>query len=514
MTHDMQDVTMEDADDQGLSKLPSPPSPPSSPDAGERNPSSPLTATAAGVVAGTATSDTAMLNTEIPSKGKRPVLDSAGGSRAVNFFTPPTSRDITPPEISKRITAPQLIRRAHHRREIIANQPGASPERFSVYKAIIRHPNLFFKFATLLSLDTMVDLYAIDKEFHYLFNKYNTSVVTAFTENLCPIAAPIFSWVLFPQLTISDPMLRPMNSRPHLARDVPSLRWTRFVLFRDNIVRSILTLLAMNGHRVPAKTAPALMKYWLVMGSSTSRLRNAILQNRDIWSDTDLYLFILFTVKLDMYFSDPMQGQGCIAQSHMFLTQQSLVALYEVMIGKGYTRHDCRTWDKDDASDMLTRTYLGGDLMLDRNHWLTDEETTGVPRHEMGILSRQAWWPGHPRMASGVDLVVAEAHRRGLDVQAYIVDFLVYGYVDQKTGMNVGVPRKMRGEEVMRVPKEVWPREEVRLGMVGNLDEKFGVGQGEEKIVEHEGVDLMGEWCPVWRWEPVEGQGEEMEVDG
>ena len=130
-------------------------------------------------------------------------------------------------------------------------------------------------------------------------------------------------------------------------------------------------------------------------------------------------------------------------------------------------------------------------------------------------------------MPSAVDLLTREAHHRGLALERYLLDFVTYGYVDGETGRNVGIPRKMRYEKVMRVPGEVWPGEAERLHMIGRVDAKFGVGKGgkvEGVVRESAKTDEWGKWVPVWRWEDgvedrVEDReevadGEEMEVDG
>lgn len=134
-------------------------------------------------------------------------------------------------------------------------------ERFNIYKAILRHPNHFFQFAIRLPSATVVDLYAIDKEFHYRFNNYSISIVSDYASYPAPHAAFIFSSIIFPELCISDPLLKLMDGRSHLARDIPSLRWTKMVIYRDRVTRGILTCLGLEGHRFYRGTHVTLMKF-------------------------------------------------------------------------------------------------------------------------------------------------------------------------------------------------------------------------------------------------------------
>ncbi|KAJ4293671.1 hypothetical protein N0V90_008955 [Kalmusia sp. IMI 367209] len=404
-------------------------------------------------------------------KGKRPAEEdietNCTGSAAV-------------PKIPSRIMAPRIVRRHHHRlRNVAATVWGPSlpdstvPQRFNTYKAILRHPNLFFHFAIRLPPQTIIDLYAIDKEFHYRFNKYSTSIIHDFASYHAPQAAYIFSWVHFPELCISDPMLRPMDGRPHLARDIPSLRWTKMVLFRDNIVRGMLTILGVEGHSVPRNTNVVLMKFWLLMEMPTTALRKALLSDKEIWSDQDIYFFHLFFIKLNMHFSHPIFGHGFMNLSHMLLTQKSLTTLYRLLIGK-------YIMDYDEATDMLVRTYLLDDLDVDTHSWLADETENGVPMEETSILCRENWdWQGDP-MKSPVDMLFIEGIKRRLRVQQYLLDFMTYGYIDRDTMQNMPTPQRWRGEKKIHVPKESWPTEDVRAGLVAKLDKKFGIERKKE----------------------------------
>ncbi|KAF1969617.1 hypothetical protein BU23DRAFT_582526 [Bimuria novae-zelandiae CBS 107.79] len=395
--------------------------------------------------------------------GKRSAPDSADQSRDTSTSHPkPVSR----------LTAPSIVRRHRHRRENVAasvwgpSVPGAdSAQPFSVYKAILRHPNIFFQFAIRLPPKAMIDLYSIDKEFHYRFNKYSTSIINDYATYHCPKAAYIFSWVFFPELCISDPMLRPMDGRPHLARDIPSLRWTKMVMYREHVIKSILTILAIDGHRVPRETNTTLMKFWLLMEMNTSSLRSAFLSDKTIWADQDIYFFHLLSMKLDMYFNHPVRGHGMVDLSHMMLTQKTLTPLYKMLAG-----HE--TMDYDDGVDLMIKTYHEMDLDLDENPWLADEVETGIPTEESGILMKEGWDPEGDRMDSPVDMVGMEGVRRGLDTQMYLIDFLTYGYYDREAKQNIAAPRRWWGEEKVGTPPEPWPVEEVRKHMIERLNER------------------------------------------
>ncbi|KNG51849.1 hypothetical protein TW65_01041 [Stemphylium lycopersici] len=380
-------------------------------------------------------------------------------------------------------TTPRILRRHHHRRLNIAaslwgpdtlaalpqarcqSTPSASMPRFNVYQSLLRHQNLFFQFALRLPYRSIIALYAIDKEFHYRLNKYSVSLIHDYARHHAPLAGHIFSWLLYPQLCISDPMLRPMDGREWLARDVPGFRWVGMILWRQKVVRSILTMLAVEGHRVPAGCEAALMKFWCLMEMRTAALRLSFLHDEDIWTAADIVLMQLFLVKLDMRFSDPVLGNGAAQLGAMLLSQKSLSTLWKVLGGR-------LKLDYDSATEMMVGTYLSEDLDVDTHPWLDDEMDNGVER---GLLAREGWQRDGARMTHAVDMVVTEGIRRGLHVQQYYLDFVLYGFVHGETGRNLPLPTQLRRDKKLRLPSEGWPGKEVRDKTMRELDVRFGL---------------------------------------
>jgi hypothetical protein len=440
-------------------------------------------------------------------KGKRAAEDEADDGKSVSVAASAPATYTTAP--FSRITAPKILRRHRHRRENVAATvwgpclPGSdAPQPFSVYKAILRHPNLFFQFAIRLPQKAMIDLYAIDKEFHYRFNKYSTSIIHDFASHHAPQAAYIFSWVLFPELCISDPMLRPMDGRPHLARDIPSLRWTQMVIYRDSVVNNILTMLAVDGHRVPRETHVVLMKFWLLMEMNNTDIREAFVTDRTVWTDQDLYLFQLFLVKLDMHLSHPVYTHGFIDLTHMLLTQKTLSTMSRILAGQ-------QAMDYDDVTDMLIKTYHEQDLDLDTHTWLADETENGVSIDDTGLLSRENWELEGGRMYSPVDMVCTEAILRELDAQQYLIDFMTYGYIDLDKKQNLPAPRRWRGEKKITVPREPWPLLSATNDLLATLDKKYDIKQ-EKGDLKNASVHRADRTETLIVWDPREKQDERM----
>ncbi|KAF2685256.1 hypothetical protein K458DRAFT_300645 [Lentithecium fluviatile CBS 122367] len=412
-----------------------------------------------------------------PGKGKGKRV--ASGDLEITAPSPPIQ--ITVPKVRGPVI-PKIIRRHKHRRRNVAAtvwgpQLPMAPHKgrgipFNLYKAIVRHPNLFFQFAIRLPLQTLVDLYAIDKEFHFRFNKYSISIIAEHATYHAADAAYIFSWKMFPELCISDPLLKPMDGRPHLARDIPSLRWVKMVMFRDTVTRVILTDVAMQGLRVPQGTHVALMKFWLLMEMQTMAMREAFLRDQKVWTNDDLLCFLHFVLKLDMRIIHPVFGAGICGLSHMMLTQKSLTPLYDLLLNKEPKNE---RMDYDLASDLLVRTYLPDMLDLDTYPWLTDEATTQIKPEEVGLMCREGWEIDGEPLTPALDMVMTEAISRGLHPQQYLLEWMLYGFMDYDTGKNIPAPRKWRKEKEVHTPKEAWPSEEERKSVIAKLDVKVDV---------------------------------------
>lgn len=368
-------------------------------------------------------------------------------------------------------TSPQIVRRLRYTKPCRPSDDGETDptqkHQFDVFKALVRHRNLFFEFAHRLQPKQLMDLYALDKEFHYRFNQYYNSIIHDYVKYHAPEAGYIFGWSLYPELCIPDPMERPMDGRPHLPRDVPSLKWVNMVMERDAIVKEILTCMALEGHRVPKETMKAVMKCWMTMGMNEQAKRKRLIRSRDIWTDADILLFQLFLVKLDMLFGHPIQG-GRGRLSRLLLTQKSLVTLRDILTGR-------LTMDYDLLGTMVIRTHHPSELNLDDHDWMDNEVENNVDEWEWGMMTRERWSDRGGPMESVVDMVIHEGIRRGLHVQQYYLDFVLYGYVNMDTGENLPLPRKWRRDKEVVVPEQGWPRTTERNELVASLDAAFGV---------------------------------------
>jgi hypothetical protein len=269
-----------------------------------------------------------------------------------------------------------------------------------------------------------------------------------------------------------------MDGREWLARDVPGWRWVGMVLGRQGVVRQIITSeLGLEGVRGMEEV---LCKFWVVMEFRYSHVRLSFLQDRGIWSDEDICMFQMFLVRLDMRFSDPVLGNGACCLSHLLLTQPSLNTLHKVLTSK-------TSMSSDTVTRLLVITFPMDDLDIDTFPWLDDENDNGVSEEHWGILTKEGWMQSGSPMESAVDMVITEGIRRELHVQQWLLDFVLYGYVN-KSGRDVPLVRKWRNRGLKEY--EGWLGKKERDKVVEDLDERFGLMRTAKGDLGDEEMDL------------------------
>ncbi|KAH7135293.1 hypothetical protein B0J11DRAFT_413328, partial [Dendryphion nanum] len=304
--------------------------------------------------------------------------------------------------------------------------------KFDIYKAIMNHSNLFFQFALRLPMSSLIDLYSIDKDFHWRFNKHGHSLIHDYIRYNSKEASLIFSSMLAPKLCISDPTLKPMDGRHHLSRDIPSIRWIKMVMHRDTVLREIMTYLALDGYRFPRTTFTTLAKFWALMEFRKQAQREAFVSDLKVWTDADIYRFQHFLVKLDMRFGNPIHGKGMCQLSRLLLSQRSMTVLRDILAG--YIPMDYVS-----LCEMVIRTIPTQQLDNTTDPWINQDVGGLIPFREWGVMSQEDWKQSGKRLDFGVDLVIMEGIKRELHVEASFADFVASGFIDSNTGKNRGL---------------------------------------------------------------------------
>ncbi|OAR01468.1 hypothetical protein LLEC1_03884, partial [Akanthomyces lecanii] len=221
---------------------------------------------------------------------------------------------------------------------------------------LCRSSELAVEIGKYLSPGDIASLYRTSRAFHEAINQYMSASVRAWIAHKAPEAGRIFDFRLYKRHLVADPAGRTWGyqydvtsdkrramshqgsdddpghtvnaEKAEQVRAVPGLRYLQLVVGRDRYCREIRAILARNGHRTPSSMHPTLLKLWLCLDIPTSAQRAALLRNKDVWADADLYNAQLLFVKLGMHFNDPVYGPNTYELLHLMLGQRGLYPLW------------------------------------------------------------------------------------------------------------------------------------------------------------------------------------------
>lgn len=313
-----------------------------------------------------------------------------------------------------------------------------------IITAICQHTELAVQLGKHLHAEDIINLYSANRMFHNAVNEHLLSSIKAWIAHRAPEAGRIFPFKLYRRLLVPDPAGRrlgdflPATGRPQnelsrwmmrRTRSVPGLRYLQLVLGRDKGCREMVAILARNGHRCPPTMHSTLLRLWLLMDISTTRQRRALLRNKGLWTDVDLYNAQFFFVKLGLHFNDPVYGPGSYDLLILMMGQKGLYPLWQLLMRKQYT-----------SLPEILKLAVRYSWVLTSGHWTSDFFTGdihGVPFHECGVGHCEGWGLGDQHLMRPDELVPMEAVRRGLDLDNHIRYMMVWGYFDHKTGENL-----------------------------------------------------------------------------
>ncbi|MCJ1227721.1 hypothetical protein MMC12_004379 [Toensbergia leucococca] len=297
--------------------------------------------------------------------------------------------------------------------------------KFSVFKALLNHPELIFETAKHLDVEDLISLYAISKDFHFLVNGRFTALILAQSLGKASESSKMFRFKCFKNLCIHDPASRPNEDIEGQIRFVPSFRWLRMILFREKVVDGIIECLAAEGHRLPKRASLVLKKIWFTMDISDNARRIGFMHNKVYWEDKDLFIATMFFLKLDMRLTDPISGGGENNIRKMLLAQRTLSTLWKVL-NREMLLNQLDVW----------RMFVRWRYQPPRHHGMS---ILGVPAQEVGKGIIEGWGSGSQKILRPDELVMREGIRRNLNLHTKFLDMMIWGYVDKYTFEDIWV---------------------------------------------------------------------------
>jgi hypothetical protein len=330
--------------------------------------------------------------------------------------------------------------------------PSHHPKPFSLLTAFLKCPPVILRLVRHLEPNSLLDLYAISKPFHFIMNSHFTTYIKESALYWSPKSNYIFPWRCYRRLTIKDPGFRTIPGKPEKARDVPSFRWLRMVCYRQKVIKQILENMAEHGHIFPEGIEETLNKMWFTMDLPRNGNRIGVLHQPGYWLNRDVFLASMFFMKLDMRLSDPVEGQGETHLRGLIFGSRNLLSLRDVLIKNCRTIHILRlqVWYDYRPSPQ----YQGLPIM-------------GVPVDSIGRGHTEGWGRGNNRLLRVDEIVMREGIRRSLQLQTYYLDFVLFGTLKIK---EVTENLKREKEERARYKRE-WERYEREQKMLKEEEE-------------------------------------------
>ncbi|KIW07139.1 uncharacterized protein PV09_02011 [Verruconis gallopava] len=300
---------------------------------------------------------------------------------------------------------------------------------FCLFDRLLRHPEITLRLAAIMDVQSLVDMYAISKPFHFFMNSHFTTYIRSSANIHAPDSAYVFPWRCYRRLTIKDPGFR-LNSG-NVTRDVPGLKWLQMVSRRHDVVLQIIRNLEEHGHSFPGKPNElvlALKKMWFIMDLPRNGPRIGVMHNTGYWTDRDILIATTFLVKLDMRLTDPVEGTGEISLRNLMLGQRSLCPLRDLLLGRLNKVQLMRMWVLYDWKLQPAGLRL---------------PCLGVPPHLVGRGCLENWGLGNvmERMLRPDELLVRENIRRGLDLHLNYLEMMRWGYKTGEQDSKARAPR-------------------------------------------------------------------------
>ncbi|KAL5047348.1 hypothetical protein BDW71DRAFT_214068 [Aspergillus fruticulosus] len=295
---------------------------------------------------------------------------------------------------------------------------------FNILLALLKHPEIAVLLTGELCVQDLISLQASSKACHNFTVKYLPKIVRLQTLRRSRVASHIFPWrcyskLRFRRVAVDNEIIPFSTARPvdSVVASTASFRWLQMVRSRDQTVHIILTCLQRAGYGFPSRYRFAIFKLWFLMDIPDTARRVWTVQNRNLWTDLDLFMAIFFIVRLDMYVKIVRKNQTG-GQRRLIMAQPSLYLCRDMLLG-----HALRD-DIELLSALIRWRYNP------RPGEILEGEVFGVPPAEVGSLQYEGYGKGREqdkKLRRPDEVILREAQRRQLDVQQMYVRIFIHG---------------------------------------------------------------------------------------
>ncbi|QVM11599.1 hypothetical protein D8B26_006245 [Coccidioides posadasii str. Silveira] len=335
--------------------------------------------------------------------------------------------------------------------------------KFSVFQELLKRPELIITLACHLRVQELLILYRISKSFHNIINQRYTTVILSQALRHAPESAKIFPYRCYSRLCIDDPAERPHPVAQRAAagqhRKVPSFRWLLMICFREMICHEIRMIMDEDGTPLPEQCETVMKKIWFVMDIPDTIRRIGTIQNREVFTDADIFFATMLFVKIDMRFTDPITGSGRDGMRRMLLSQPSLSILWKALSRTALV-------SKMDAVKMFVRWKWQPPARL------LGQPVFGIPANEIGIMQFEGWGRtgSRVRLQRPDEIILKESVHRRLNLHLHYTDMFLWGYVNPNSLQDMPpIPERRNLERLEGMEELLIPKDDGRDRSIGKL---------------------------------------------
>lgn len=287
-----------------------------------------------------------------------------------------------------------------------------------------------------LQPNDLLNLHACSKNWNTFIKTFPEIIVRKQSNQQAPESEHTFPFNCYPK------MCKPKHkeqSRNELRPDYP---WLFMIMNRERTVQSIMEWMKRMGYELPARAGLAIKKLWFLMDIPDTRRRKWTVENKELWSDMDLFLAGFFLIHVDSALQEKREGEdededgdNIGTSRRLLMAQKSLSVLWDVLRGA--------IWQSELE---VIQSYVRW-RYEPRPHERGMSSILGVPTKEVGLLQYESYGQHGKsnRLRRPDSLVLSELKRRALDVPKLYEEALALEEAVPREGYQ---PR--RWDEVLR----------------------------------------------------------------
>ncbi|OJJ07971.1 hypothetical protein ASPVEDRAFT_34151 [Aspergillus versicolor CBS 583.65] len=324
----------------------------------------------------------------------------------------------------------------------------------NILHTIITHPDIALRITEELGIEDLINLQITSKAFCTFTIKYLPKIIRLQALHKSRVACHIFPWRCYQRLWFKRPALdydaqrlSGVHSNGPVTAYTVSLRWLQMVRYRDETVHSIIHALTSAGYGFPYRYKPAIFKLWFLMDIPDMKRRMWTIQNRNLWTDLDLFMATLFIVRIDLYVKTARENASG-GQRRLIMAQRGLKFCLDVLTG----------------NILRTEMELLKELVRWRYNPLPGEvlqgDLFGVPAAEVGSLQYEYYGrgqrDGRKKLQRPDQIVLLETRRRQLNLDDMYQRIFLYAQPQEFTVCDR--PNSLWDEEIKRAVRSLGVR--------------------------------------------------------